>query len=1109
MHLSRLRLKGFKSFGEPSVVKFSAGVCAIVGPNGSGKSNVVDALAWVLGAQSPRLLRLSHMEDVIYQGSPSRPALGRAEVVLELETDEGERSLGGLAEIAISRSVLRSGESEYRLNGETCRLSDLVELLGEANVGRSQHVLITQGEIDGLVNAKGDQIRAVMEDAAQVSPLRRRYDQTQRNLLAVDSRLAEVAARERELKRRIKPLRQQAELYARREELSSRHGEISRYLARVHLLGLDDRASVAESSVQVARQEIAELRSRLGSLQAIRPRSDDETLTREANALAQRVMALRERVANHLALVSDQASALRERMREFERANGERVRIGENRTQLLARVGDLEARAATLASERRETAELLAEREAHVPGSPEELQLRVNALAARIVGAKEAREREERRARAAKDQRERLARYDGDIVAHTAKVEESQLKVDDCEGQLAAAADALAFSREGLARHESEWESVDDRYQQLARELGAAKAEYEGLCAVLSQGEQGGGGQRLLSVMDPEQGYEAAVAATVGEWADARVFDTQEELLSAARSAGGSFVGTVVRAADLGVGSTLARWVPPQLSSLLARVRVVGSVLDALESGSVSDFMVDGEGNVYRDGLLLTRRVSSGVMERRVTWLAGRLHEIDVELESCGHESARKALSAAKSALREAEETYGSSERRYQEARRQLEREQFALEGVERERRVVAETDLSDAEPGVETELDVLLEEQRVLRTNIAEAERAREQALEEVRRIQRSDVELRLAAATLGAEVAGVRDRLSDLEVQERELGDRGGEPVPKDLIAGLARREEDLRRLLGALGTVRNRVEGALEDAASLREQRRHDHEEQEQERFRLAESLERAEQGLVTAVASASEARTRFLSECEATERELGCATEEILQSPLPEGVAPTSAKALLEEVSRAIAQLGAVNPLAFAELAELTEDLEVLESGSKDVRDTAAQLREALCEVEEEMVERIRRVVSETSSAFAALMSRLFLGGSGSLEFESESDPLQSPLIISVSVPSRKVSRLAALSGGERSLVGIAFLFAIMTVRPAPFVVLDEVEAALDEKNLAAFASLISEWGVRTQVLVVTHQRRTMEVADLLLGVSMDESGVSRVLAHRLSNERSRV
>lgn len=1107
MHLSRLRLKGFKSFGDPTVVSFETGVCAIVGPNGSGKSNIVDALAWVLGAQSPRLLRLSHMEDVIYQGSPSRPPLGRAEVVLELATDNDEETLGGLAEIALSRSVLRSGESEYRLNGETCRLSDLVELLGEANVGRSQHVLITQGEIDGLVNTKGEQIRVVIEDAAQVSPLRRRYDQTHRNLVAVDGRLSEVAVRERELKRRIRPLKAQADLYSQREDLAHRHGEIARYLARIHLLELSDRAEARERSVEIARDEIAELRSRLSGLRVSSSRIDPEALARDANSLAQKVMSLREAVTGELSVVSGEASLWRERAREWERSQRDKSRIAQSRIQLLVRIEDLETRAEALSVQRQEAARLLSEAEASVPGPPDTLTEAMSAIGAQIGRLREAQARQERQARTVKERQDRLQGYERDIDARRARVAHLTQEVRSGDEEVRAVVQELNLAQERLSQCEREWEIVDGRQRELSQDRAALLAEHDGLSAVLSWERKGGG--RLLSVMDPEPGYEAALAAVVGEWADAVVFGSFAELVEAAREATESFVGTVVKETglDSAVKGALARRVPAHLVSLVEQVKVVDSVLDALEAGQGSSFMVDTRGTLYREGLLVTHRVSSGVMERRILSIATRITAIESQLSLVDHEGAKEALSQARGALKDAQLRHDTTLTRVERLRHQLEKERLQLEGAERERDVIAEGEVTDVV--TVGDLEGLLAQQSALRIQIAQAQRARDAALNEVRRIQRNEVELRLAAATLGAEVAGVRDRLRDLETQEAELFKPDGDEISSELFDELSLRESGLRELLEALNAVRGRVEGALREIARMSAELREQDKAREQERLRLTEALERAEQGLVESVGAASEARTRFLSECEAAERELERSLPEILASELPPGIAPTNAEAALLEVGRAIEQLGAVNPLAFAELSELTEELAALETGSQDVRDTSAQLRVALLEVESEMRERISRAVAETSNAFAALMGRLFLGGSGALEFEDPTDPLSSPLVLTVLVPSRRVSRLAALSGGERSLVGIAFLFAIMTVRPAPFVVLDEVEAALDEKNLAAFASLISEWGERTQLLVVTHQRRTMEVADLLLGVSMDESGVSRVLGHHLGRESPRV
>ncbi|WP_276963034.1 AAA family ATPase, partial [Ferrimicrobium acidiphilum] len=258
MKLQRLKMMGFKSFADAVTIEFNDGITAIVGPNGSGKSNVVDALAWVLGAQSPRLMRLAKMEELIYAGGDGRQPLGRAEVTIEFDNADQQVALP-MAEIAMSRAMTRNGDALYRLNGAQCRLVDLVDTLSEANLGKTQHVIISQGEIESLANAKGDEIRGVLEDAAQVSVLRRRLNQAERHVESVTQSLGEVAVKERELRRRIKPLRAQVSLYEQRAELTRRRDAVALWVLRRRLEGYGEQTQQAAETLRVITARLSEL----------------------------------------------------------------------------------------------------------------------------------------------------------------------------------------------------------------------------------------------------------------------------------------------------------------------------------------------------------------------------------------------------------------------------------------------------------------------------------------------------------------------------------------------------------------------------------------------------------------------------------------------------------------------------------------------------------------------------------------------------------------------------------------------------------------------------------------------------------------------------------
>jgi chromosome segregation protein len=366
MRLQRLKMTGFKSFADSVTIDFNPGVTAIVGPNGSGKSNVVDALAWVLGAQSPRLLRLTKMEELIYAGGDGRQPLGRAEVTIEFDNTDQQVSLP-MAEIAMSRAITRNGDAQYRLNGAQCRLVDLVDTLSEANLGKTQHVIISQGEIESLANAKGDEIRAVLEDAAQVSTLRRRLGQSQRHVESVTQSLNEVALKERELRRRIKPLRSQVTLYEQREQLTRRRDAIALWVMRRRLEGYAEQAEEAKRALLGVTTRLEELGVDHDETEV--RQSVLEPLLLRLRSLRQEASDLRGEVLEAMAPLNKLESTIARSDAELAMVTDELGRIDEAKAQVLVRIDELEQAGEALAARR---GDLAAKRREAEEGAPTE-----------------------------------------------------------------------------------------------------------------------------------------------------------------------------------------------------------------------------------------------------------------------------------------------------------------------------------------------------------------------------------------------------------------------------------------------------------------------------------------------------------------------------------------------------------------------------------------------------------------------------------------------------------------------------------------------------------------------------------------------------------------
>ncbi|MHB8189084.1 MAG: chromosome segregation protein SMC [Ferrimicrobium sp.] len=1116
MRLTRLRLRGFKSFADPTVIDFDAGVSAIVGPNGSGKSNVVDAIAWVLGAQSPRLLRLTRMEELIFAGGVDRAQLGRAEVTLELASDDGATILG-LSEVAISRIVLRSGEAEYRLNGQQCRLADLVELLGAANVGRSQHVLISQGEIDSLVNAKGEEIRAVLEDAAQVAPLRRRRDQALRNLAAVEERLREVSVYERELKRRIRPLREQAELYAQKEELSQRREAVARWLARQRLRALGEDAVGAEVALADLVGEIDRGRRELETIVIPERDRDLRDLYDRVIALTARLFSIRATLQRASSLVADRRRIELGRDAQYRQRIDEQARIDRSRKELLSRVVGLESEGESLVRQREVLLLRLQDLVQQYPHELPAMRVELQDLEIRLSGTLRVIDEHRRSAQAAKGSQEAFQR-----------------RLQECDHRLATLTEALVAEGERLRDAESLLLDTTAAQELSDARCAEVRALHSGIQSALRSSREirvGLVGEResllrlmprddamthapptLLEVVSPKPGWEIAVAAVLGDRGEAVVYPSLEAMLDVAERTTGGFSGVVelVDTQDFGDISLANPSAPSWARAMLGRVVVVDSVVEALRGGVVHDVMVDASGSVWRGGHLLVGESFGSAIRLQLRGIDERLMVAKENEHGFVVESERltELLNAREKDLRDARRRLEELRTRIDSSTRSIEVLEREVVGVQHEREAInsmppPETNEAE-EQDFATELSRLETEREQLRAQVETLSLRSQEVDRERIRLERGEVESRLNAAALGARVAEMRERLGELDAREYQLVaelatlDPSDEEERKQLrvleyeVEDLELRGERIAEVLAAceselvLAEESSRVEVARADARIVE----------------LVNQLEQLEERRLSLVARSSETRTRLAAEEESFTRSLATTLIDIERAVLPEGVAPTVAESYLVDLDSAIARVGSVNPLALGELDELEADLTRVRDGASDVRATNKELAGALAEVESEMASRMRGVVGAVSEAFAALMARLFPGGSGLIEFEDSSDMLASPLQLVVSVPAKRVNRLALLSGGERSLVGLAFLFAVLAARPSPFVVLDEVEAALDEKNLAAFADLLAEIGINTQILVVTHQRRTMEAADMLIGVSISPSGVSRVVRHRL-------
>jgi chromosome segregation protein len=1068
MHLKSLTLKGFKSFPDRTKLAFGDGVSVIVGPNGSGKSNVTDAVLWALGEQSPLAVRGQTMQDVIFGGGHGRKASQEAEVELILDNADGTLGLD-FSEVSILRRLDRSGDGEYRLNGARCRLVDVLELLSDTGLGKEAHSVVSQGRVETIVTSKPRDRRLLIEEAAGLGKHRKRRRRAQLKLARTQDNLDRALDVEREARSRLRPLKRQAEAAELHARLERQSLEARWELGRDALRASTAELTAAEVAAVAARDRSAEAEQALAAVARRREAAEEALQQRgeqreELSERAYRARSAGERVGMRLDAARTTVSSLGERIARHE------AELDALREQAAADVPDAEA-ASRLAALEAELAALEQDRQA--------------ALERELAGL------EQRRAAAAAE----AQRLHGDVEAARAEVAKAEQAAEAARARRREAERAVEAARREAAR--------------VGGELAAANHFLH------AHAGAPGGAPALADALDVDGGFELALAAALdGRLRAAVVADRAagaELLERAGRDGGAALVTSAATQA-----SPPSKPPTPDAERLLDHVRGPVDTL-ALAAALLADTWVVQEVADVRDGFAGTavtregrvwigawgelRQVPAGG-EERVLAERNRRDALVVESEAAAraeHEAAQQveqlagAVTAADAARFEAESSMRVAVRAHDEA---AEQEARIVRLVEQRR---GADDADPAHPGavrrarIEAELTAerrlaeRAERDRSERTErIAQAERR----LERERGLVPGAERLVTVLAEAGAAIAA-RVELFDAELAAHR---QAGEHVAVELRA-CAREEAELQGRL--------KRDGEAVTGAEVRAQ---------QARDRMAEA----------------DAELKALAE--------------------PLGLEPTPAQAPLPEEERArlvdrIArlqrrreQLGPVNPLAQEEYEQAVAHVEELERQRADLEAALRELDTLIKDTDRQIRETFEQTFEAAAKNFEELAGQLFPGGRGRLRLvredagprrvlggervdadadaagaddvdaaadteEREEDDLLG-VEIEITPAGKAMKRLSLLSGGEKSMTALAFLFSVFLARPCPFYILDEVEAALDDLNIDRFLTLLRKYAERAQFIVVTHQKRTMEAADSLYGVSMGGDGISKVISRKL-------
>jgi chromosome segregation protein len=1067
MHLRSLTLKGFKSFPDRTRLEFSPGVSVIVGPNGSGKSNVSEAVLWALGEQSPSAVRGQTMQDVIFAGGQGRGSSGGAEVEVVLDNSDGAAEPGGFSEVSIARHLDRSSESGYRLNGARCRLVDVAEVLSDTGLGREMHSVVSQGRVEAIVHSRPRERRLLIEEAAGLGKHRRRRRRAELKLGHTRDNLDRALDVEREARSGLRPLKRQA-------EAAELHARLERGMleARLELVREDGRAAEAERAA-----------------------------AEEATAAAR---AERDEAERGL----DEVGRRRE---AAERAFAEHVRAREELSGRVHAARSVQERIGLRAERARETARGAAEGAQRRRADLERLEREI-----REAGAESPAGDSAARIEAFEAELAELSARDGERRAE--EIAELEAEREEAERARVQASRQVEELRAALSERERAAETARaergdaERAAEVARtRAAAAGAELASANAFLrtAAGGPGGGGRPLLEDLDVEPGYELALAAALGPRLRAEVVEDLAAGEAVLERAGPDGASALVAGGESGSAGTGAGGEPPAPGAerLLDRVsptpgrgalaaRLLGEVwvVDRL-SDLPADFAgvaVTRGGRVLDGRLGELRQAPTGGEERvleernrRERLVAASEQAATAEVEArAGAERARERVAAAdreregaesslRSAARDADEAAETVRRLAERARR---RSEYPAEGPGAVRRA-------------ELEAELRAERRLAERAEHERAERAgrRARLAGRIERDAALATAAERAAAALAAAEAAVAARRSAF-ADELQAGAALGERTAAEL-RECAREEAALQ--------VRLRAAAEILTAAEVRAERARDRAaERAQE---LAGILARLGQEAEAAVSPSEPLSSERRAELEAQ----------------------------LERLARRRETLGPVNPLAEEAYAEALAHVEELEAQRQDLETALSELETLIRDIDRRIRESFESTFAAAASNFEELAAHLFPGGRGRLrlvrpdgggpeaaapeepddesaatESEAETAREEPGVEVEVTPAGKATRRLSLLSGGEKSLVAIAFLFAVFLARPCPFYILDEVEAALDDLNIDRFLELLRRYSDRAQFIVVTHQKRTMDAADRVYGVSMSSDGVSKVVSRRL-------
>jgi len=1188
MFLKRIELSGFKSFANRTDLEFVKGITAVVGPNGSGKSNISDGIRWVLGEQSAKSLRGGKMEDVIFSGSDARRAVSFGEVSLTLDNGSGALPLD-FAEVTVTRRVHRSGDSEYFINKQACRLKDITELFMDTGIGKEAYSIIGQGRIEEILSTKSEERRGIFEEASGIVKYKSRKKEAERKLADTEQNLLRIHDLVSELEGSIEPLRVQSAKAVRFKALkeSLKQREIALYVYQIEGIHANWQKETAKTETLRAEQEQLAVIVNKHDAELEKQRFEARKLEEQLTELQGRLVRLSEEAEKG----EGYGELLRERKRNFE----------QNRETLIHTISTQEERLAQREKELAEQQAKLADATARLSKLEQELaeeEIRLigfsagTALAAEesckteLLDVMNAMAQSRNEIRYADLQLEslekRLTRLEEDRSRWIGQREELQARREEIESKLAAAARELEASREQymelaqalrdkekLAETASDmmrkWEGRKDALVSRRDTMIELQNDYDGFMQGVKEVLKAGKGKgaaltgvrgAIAELVGVPADVEVAIETALGGALQNVVVETERDgreaiaFLKKRQLGRATFLPMdVIRSRHIGDSERRAMQGSPGFvgiavdlvrfdaaykdifGSLLGNVIIAETLEDANRIAAKGQYryrVVTRDGDVVNAGGSMTGgspgKKSANLLgrQRQIEEIGRELEQADRQLsELAGRVTAVKSEIAAHNAaladLRDRSESKRIEEQTLLAEKSALESEQrniedgLTIDTQDRDSLLTEQTAQLATKTQSAQELERLMGEEARLREALRLAEQARKLSESAKEELQEQLTGLKVQAASVSQEKQGLsmeRQRLERELAASREELSSSREGL-EQLNAQIEANDQEMVQQLMQLNDTRIRRDECTQRIDFTRA-----------ERAELLETIER-EEGVtrdqrdrlktVEIELHGAEVRLGRLDvELDSLLKKLGEDYElsfELAKEryPVPEDIEAAQLEA--RGLKRDIAALGEVNLGAIEEFARVSERFEFLSGQKDDLIEAKTTLYGVIREMDEEMSRRFKQTYDAIRSHFGVVFAKLFGGGRADLVLSDPENLLETGIDIMAQPPGKKLQYLSLLSGGERALTAIALLFSILRVKPVPFCVLDEVEAALDEANVTRFAEYLREFSETTQFIVVTHRKGTMEEADVLYGVTMEEAGVSKLVSVRLDEEES--